>query len=87
MGQMRYVAVVNIKNQKPSGTAKSRKGVIMKWTKGYYTDNNGNLYELKEKVSTGFIFWVCEWIYSKGIVRTERTAFFSNSDIKRLKLN
>lgn len=28
----------------------------MKWTKGYYTDNNGNLYYLKEKVSTGFIF-------------------------------
>lgn len=59
----------------------------MKWSKGYYTDNNGNLYELKEKVSTGFIFWECEWICSKGIVRTERTAFFSNSDIKQLKLN
>ena len=59
----------------------------MKGTKGYYKDNNGNLYELKEKVSTGFIFWECEWICGKGIVRTERTAFFSNSDIKQLKLN
>lgn len=28
----------------------------MKWSKGYYTDNNGNLYELKEKVSTGLFF-------------------------------
>ena len=63
------------------------KGDIVKGTKGYDTDNNGSLYGLKEKVSTGFIFWECEWILSKGIVRTERTAFFSNSDIKRLKLN
>ena len=59
----------------------------MKATKGYYTDKNGNLYELKEKVSTGFIFWECEWVYSKGFVRKERTIFFSNSDIKQLKLN
>ena len=65
----------------------SPKELKMKAFTGYYTDNNGNLYELKEKVSTGFIFWECEWIYSKGIVRTERTVFFSNSDIKRLKLN
>lgn len=28
----------------------------MKEFKGYYTDNNGDLYELKEKVSTGAIF-------------------------------
>ena len=59
----------------------------MKKFKGYYTDNNGDLYELKEKVSTGAIFWECEWICSKGIVRTERTAFFSNSDIAELRLN
>ena len=59
----------------------------MKECKGYYTDNNGDLYELKEKVSTGAIFWECEWICSKGIVRTERTAFFSNSDIAELRLN
>ena len=65
----------------------SPKGVIMKEFKGYYTDNNGDLYELKEKVSTGAIFWECEWICSKGIVRTERTAFFSNSDIAELRLN
>ena len=63
------------------------KGVIMKAFTGYYTDNNGDLYELKEKVSTGAIFWECDWICSKGIVRAERTVFFSNSDIKRLKLN
>ena len=59
----------------------------MKAFKGYYTDNNGDLYELKEKVSTGAIFGECEWIYGKGIVRTERTTFFSNSDIAELKLN
>ena len=59
----------------------------MKAFTGYYNDVNGNFYELKEKVSTGAIFYEVEWIYSKGIVRTERTVFFSNSDIKRLKLN
>lgn len=69
------------------GKGNSPKGVKMKAFTGYYTDNNGDLYELKEKVSTGAIFWECEWICSKGIVRTERTVFFSNSDIKRLKLN
>ena len=74
------INVIKVKGNRPEG-------VIMKAFKGYYTDNNGNLFELKEKVSTGFIFWECEFIYSKGIVRTDRTAFFSNSDIKRLKLN
>ena len=59
----------------------------MKAFAGYYNDVNGNFYELKEKVSTGAIFYEVEWICSKGIVRTERTVFFSNSDIKRLKLN
>lgn len=59
----------------------------MKAFKGYYTDNNGNLYELKEKVRTGGIFWVCEWLYSVGIVRTDITVFFSDSDIRQLKLH
>ena len=69
------------------GEGQQPEGVIMKEFKGYYTDNNGDLYELKEKVSTGAIFWECEWICSKGIVRTERTTFFSNSDIAELRLN
>ena len=55
--------------------------------KGYYNDENGDFYELKEKVSTGAIFYQVEWIYKNGFVRTERTVFFSNSDIKKLKLN
>ena len=59
----------------------------MKAFKGYYNDTNGNFYELKEKVSTGAIFYEIEWIYSKGFARTGRTVFFSHSDIKRLKLN
>ena len=55
--------------------------------KGYYNDENGDFYELKEKVSTGAIFYQVEWIYKNGFVRTGRTVFFSNSDIKKLKLN
>ena len=55
--------------------------------KGYYNDENGDFYELKEKVSTGAIFYRVEWIYKNGFVRTGRTVFFSNSDIKKLKLN
>lgn len=55
--------------------------------KGYYNDENGDFYELKEKVSTGAIFYHVEWIYKNGFVRTGRTVFFSNSDIKKLKLN
>lgn len=67
--------------------ATARKELKMKAFKGYYTDNNGNLYELKEKVSTGAIFYEVEWIYKKGFARTDRTVFFSHSDIKQLKLN
>ena len=55
--------------------------------KGYYNDENGDFYELKEKVSTGAIFYQVEWIYKNGFVRTGRTVFFSNSDIEKLELN
>lgn len=59
----------------------------MKVFKGYYNDANGNFYELKEKVSTGTIFYEVEWVYKKGFARNGRTVFFSDSDIKQLKLN
>lgn len=58
---------------------------IMEAFKGYYNDENGDFYELKEKVSTGAIFYQVEWIYKNGFVRTEQTVFFSNSDIKKLE--
>lgn len=59
----------------------------MKEFKKYYNDANGNFYEIKEKVCTGVVFYEIEWILGKGFVRTERTVFFSDSDIKQLKLN
>lgn len=55
--------------------------------KGYYSDENGDFYEWKEKVDGGAIFYEVEWLYRQGFVKTERTVFFSDSDIKELKLN
>lgn len=49
---------------------------------GYYCDNQGNFYVLKEVVSTGWIFKEVEWVYGKGFVVTERSRFFSNSDLE-----
>ena len=69
------------------GKGNSPKELKMKAFTGYYNDKNGNFYELKEKVSTGAIFYEVEWIYKKGFTRTDRTVFFSHSDIKQLKLN
>ena len=54
----------------------------MKYLQGYYTDNEGNIYKQKEKINGGAIFIECEYIYKKGIIETERTTFFSNSDIE-----
>ena len=39
----------------------------MKAFAGYYDDENGNFYELKEKVNGGAIFYEVEWLYKKRI--------------------
>ncbi len=53
----------------------------MKFLKGFYTDNQGEIYALKDKKSTGATFYECEYLAQKVIVKTERTVFFSKSDI------
>jgi hypothetical protein len=54
----------------------------MKFLQGYYTDNDGEIYKLKEKINGGAIFIECAYIFKKGIIESERTTFFSNSDIE-----
>ncbi len=59
----------------------------MKAFAGYYDDEDGNFYELKEKVNGGAVFYEVEWLYKKGFSKTERTVFLSDSDIKELRLH
>ena len=59
----------------------------MKAFEVYYDYEDGNFYALKEKVNGGAIFYEVEWLYKKGFSRTERTVFFSDSDIKNLRLH
>lgn len=53
----------------------------MKFLQGFYTDKQGEIYALKDKTSTGATFYECEYLTQKGIIKTDRTAFFSKSDI------
>lgn len=53
----------------------------MKFLQGFYTDKQGEIYALKDKTSTGATFYECEYLTQKGIIKTDRTVFFSKSDI------
>lgn len=73
--------------QKTGAGNPQRRKKTMKAFAGYYDDENGDFYELKEAVNGGAIFYEVEYIHKKGFCRTEREVFFSDYDIKYLRLH
>lgn len=58
----------------------------METLKGLYSNNNGDVFKLKETLPSGdAYFYHLEWIYKKGWVVYEKPVFMSKSDILELR--